>query len=312
MNAPIDTTTLYSFILQGKAVIVVSDLDGTFLDHHTYDFSESKAAAEDLLAQGIPTIFNTSKTFAEVSVLLDEMEVDLPFVVENGSAIYFPKSYFPAAVCERYIDSHPQYSLSDAGKNYELKLGIDADSILTALRTFEDVFRVDLPGYRKWSIEDVMAATGLSQDEAERSKTRQYSEVLSFDFDLKQSMMSREQVLGELRQYTSQLNFGLLEGGRFYHVLGKTDKGKAVQVLRELYAEHLQKEIVVVALGDSPNDTAMLQVADIAAAVKKPDGTHLSIDSENSEFIQRIIKSNATAPKGWAEVFHRLGVTSSA
>ncbi len=50
-------------------------------------------------------------------------------------------------------------------------------------------------------------------------------------------------------------------GGRFHHILGKNDKGKAVEILKELYEKQFSS-IFTVGIGDSLNDLPMLSVVD--------------------------------------------------
>ena len=49
--------------------LVVTDLDGTLLDHHTYSFDAAKSALEQLEERGIPVIINSSKTAREIEQL---------------------------------------------------------------------------------------------------------------------------------------------------------------------------------------------------------------------------------------------------
>ena len=46
-------------------LIVVSDLDGTLLDHHDYSFAAILPVLDRMDGAGIPLIINTSKTRAE-------------------------------------------------------------------------------------------------------------------------------------------------------------------------------------------------------------------------------------------------------
>jgi predicted mannosyl-3-phosphoglycerate phosphatase (HAD superfamily) len=88
-----------------------------------------------------------------------------------------------------------------------------------------------------------------------------------------------------------------LQGGRFLHVLGQTDKGKAVEFLRN----RLGAGATIVALGDGPNDIAMLQTADIGIVIKTPTGRQLNFESDH-----QIIHSTLEGPEGWAETLTPL------
>ena len=66
---------------------VVTDLDGTLMDHH-YDWSVAMDAIRCLQRHGIPLIPCTSKTAEEVLSFRESADLHDPFIVENGGAIY--------------------------------------------------------------------------------------------------------------------------------------------------------------------------------------------------------------------------------
>ena len=66
---------------------VVTDLDGTLMDHH-YDWSAATDAIRCLQRHGIPLIPCTSKTAEEVLRFRELADLHDPFIVENGGAIY--------------------------------------------------------------------------------------------------------------------------------------------------------------------------------------------------------------------------------
>ena len=49
----------------GRAVVVFTDLDGTLMDHDSYDVAPAKPALDALAARSIPVVPVTSKTRAE-------------------------------------------------------------------------------------------------------------------------------------------------------------------------------------------------------------------------------------------------------
>jgi len=59
--------------------LVVTDLDGTLLNHHDYSFKEALSPLEKLEAHGIPVIINSSKTAAEIQQLRRELNTKLEF-----------------------------------------------------------------------------------------------------------------------------------------------------------------------------------------------------------------------------------------
>ena len=115
--------------------IIFTDLDGTLLDHYSYSFEAAIPMLGKLEDLGIPVIPITSKTFAEVSRLRDQLNNRHPFIVENGAAIAIPKNYFDArldnwvdqgdllsngAVCLQFLDTAPAGRLGDANPVGEL------------------------------------------------------------------------------------------------------------------------------------------------------------------------------------------------
>jgi len=69
--------------------IVFSDLDGTLLDHRTYDYSPALPALAKLQEKQIPLVFCTSKTAAEMIPFRKEIKNKDPFIVENGGGRFF-------------------------------------------------------------------------------------------------------------------------------------------------------------------------------------------------------------------------------
>ena len=65
-------------------LVIFSDLDGSLLNHSDYSYSEARPALERVIRNQVPLIFVTSKTRPEVEVLHREMQIEEPFVVENG------------------------------------------------------------------------------------------------------------------------------------------------------------------------------------------------------------------------------------
>ena len=69
-------------------VLIFTDLDGSLLDRDTFKFDKISKYIKDLISKGIFIIPNSSKTKVEIEKFNNELDEDLPFVVENGAAIY--------------------------------------------------------------------------------------------------------------------------------------------------------------------------------------------------------------------------------
>ena len=87
-------------------IIIFSDLDGTILHKRNFKFDKIKKYIKKLISHKIILIPNTSKTELEIKDFIKELGIKLPFICENGSAIYNKnntqqkyKKYFRNIVC---------------------------------------------------------------------------------------------------------------------------------------------------------------------------------------------------------------------
>jgi mannosyl-3-phosphoglycerate phosphatase len=249
-------------------LILITDLDGTLLDHDTYQFDAARPALSLLKQLQIPLILNSSKTAAEIVSIRDEMDNNDPFVVENGSGIYYPV-------------------VKDGGhKDYKIvRFGKDRPFILGSLRQLREELNLPFYGFDDMNVQAITKYTGLTPERAELAKKRDFTEPL-----LWQGNTAQWEV------FCSELELdGLIavKGGRFMYVSGKTDKGLALQWLRNYYQQRLRAIPVIVALGDSENDRQMLECADHAILVRSPSHNPPQIDAKN------LTITSDTGPQGW-------------
>lgn len=78
----------------GPPLLVFTDLDGTLLDHESYDWSPARQALNRLAALGALVVPATSKTRAEVAPLMAALGLTGPAIVENGAGV----AYLPGPV----------------------------------------------------------------------------------------------------------------------------------------------------------------------------------------------------------------------
>lgn len=256
--------------------LVITDLDGTLLNHHSYDFDAAKNAIVELQKRSIPVILNTSKTYAETITIRQDLDLADPFIVENGSCIYLPKKQFAQPLA---ASSREEY--------WELVIGASQkkiDEILQRIKlTEKNCIRLS-----QCSIEQAVALTGLSNEQAAQAINREFSEPLIWQ--------ANETTLIALQQQLKLNAMTTLQGGRFLHVIGDCDKGRATARLIKCYA-HNVKTII---LGDSANDAAMLAVADISVIVNSPSNHQLR------KLVSPDIQTKAAAPEGWQEAINEV------
>ncbi|MCI0469533.1 MAG: HAD hydrolase family protein, partial [Nitrospirae bacterium] len=88
--------------------------------------------------------------------------------------------------------------------------------------------------------------------------------------------------------------------GRFFHILGSSNKGIAVSILIDLYKARYG-DVRTVAIGDSPNDISMLERVDHPVIVQKHDGSY-----DPQIKIPGIIKAEGIGPEGWNKAILKL------
>ena len=58
-------------VVDETRLLVVTDLDGTLLDHDTYDWEPARPAIEELKQRAFPLVLNSSKTIAELTPIAE-------------------------------------------------------------------------------------------------------------------------------------------------------------------------------------------------------------------------------------------------
>jgi len=250
--------------------IIFTDLDGTLLDEN-YSYKEALPVLKILRKRRVPIIFCSAKTKAEQEVIRKEMKLDHPFIVENGSAIYIPKGYFGKKVGE-------------VRDKYEvILLGTEVGNIRKEIERLKKNYKVK--GYGDMTDKEVAEITGLDLESAKLAKKREFGETL---------IEVEEEVLKKLKK-----KFNVVKGGKFIQVFGKgADKGKAVKILSDIYRDF--GTITTIGIGNAQNDEKMLEVVDIPAIVKNPDGSWANLK------IDKIYKAARIGPAGWVEIIKKF------
>jgi mannosyl-3-phosphoglycerate phosphatase len=263
-------------------LLVFTDLDGTLLDHDSYDFAPARPALARLRALHVPVIATTSKTLAELEVLTRELNLAHPCIAENGSLIGLPHGYFsPMPDCEPW------------GDWCVLRLGPDYHSLLEVLQDLRATPDFDFVGFHDLGDAGVARETGLAPAAAALARRRLCSEPILWQGDT--------EALERFAAALARHGLRLVAGGRFLHVLGRVDKAAAMAQLVALYAQHGLPRPTTVALGDSPNDLDMLAAADHGILVRHKDGGYCDSAGHTD-----LVHEGGVGPAGWNSAVTQL------
>lgn len=244
-------------------LLIFTDLDGTLMEHESYSIDAARPALELLRARGVTPIINSSKTQAEIAHIQQQLQLQGPFIGENG-----------AVLCNFTGNQ-------EAGDVRQF--GMPMTAWLDKVHDIRRKQNYRFEGFSDWSVTQVADRTGLSIDDAERAKTRYFSEPILW--------RDTAAALREFVAVLDSLELQLVEGGRFHCVQGRFDKSTAMNWLSEHSQDH---ECVVVALGDSPNDLRMLEAADIAVIIKSAKSGQMQVNHPTHH-----IRTQRPGPAGW-------------
>ncbi|WP_448212616.1 HAD-IIB family hydrolase [Colwellia sp. MEBiC06753] len=261
--------------------LVFTDLDGTLLDHYDYSVKAALPTLAALKFLNIPIIANTSKTEQEVTKLYQQLDIISPFIVENGAAVYLPKSS---------IATQPQDTIER--QDYWLKVFSQPRAVyIDLVQQLKADFSKDFTCFSDMTDQAIANITGLSLPAAKLANQRQFGEPVLWQGNHSQK--------GAFINQAKSLGANVLEGGRFIHICDACDKGQAMNWLAGEYQHQFkQPNVTTIALGDSGNDIAMLEAADIAVQIKSP--TH-AFPQINQEVVNFIYQTQGFGPVGWAE-----------
>jgi len=272
-----------------RKLIIFTDLDGTLLDRNTYAFEQATPALLFIQQKNIPLVFSSSKTRAEIEFYRRKLENDHPFISENGGAVFVPRYYF----------SFPFSHDRESGEYLVLEFGAFHPHIRETLEAIKKETGIKIRGFSDLTEKEIASLCGLSMIEAGYAKKREYDEPFMVEGGDKEVEKVREKI--------EEMGLSYVWGGKFHHILGKNDKGKAVEILKEFYEKQFLS-ILTVGIGDSLNDLPMLSVVDLPVFLKGKD----NVSEEVLSAIQNITMVDDTGPQAWNELIlnmlHKLGI----
>ena len=254
--------------------ILISDLDGTLLGQHDFEFGLIKSDIINLLDTGHLLVLASSKTKVEIESFCDELGRSVPFVYENGAGV---ENFCLINGCEAPLNSHQNPK------------AIRTDALLSV---WERYISLDLKS-RCHFVKDMdrcaqQACLGLGATALERAMKRSFS--LPFTFS------GTESDIQKLKYLTTKAGLSVQQGGRVYNLSGCHDKADYLPEVRK-WATKAKATPVLIALGDSMNDIKILRQADVYCVIPNENGDCLSLGDGN---YPTIIAPRA-APLGWLD-----------
>jgi len=250
-------------------IIFLTDLDGTLLHHDDFSFEAARASILEYIDQGIDIIPVSSKTKPEIEQFCSDLGVRLPFIYENGAGFSIP-------------------ALS-GGATQEMICGTPTAELL---QIWKHAIPIELRAYCQLLMDmdeaECRALLGLEGGALALALQRDYSILLTFKGDKK--------TLTLLNIYCERAGLTLQKGGRVFCLAGTHNKATFIDMLRSV-AGPGQKEPYIIAFGDGNNDIPMLNGADMACIIPRPNGMHLPPDSITT----KTIMATQPAPIGWQQ-----------
>ncbi len=225
--------------------VIFTDLDGTLLDE-SYSFSAAGKALDLVKKTKTPLVICTSKNRPEILYYRKMLGIKDPFISENGAAIFIPRKYFSFGVEHTRIRNG--FLCIELGRSVkELGKGLEEVRKRMKIRSFLEM-----------SSSELSRDSGLPAAQARLALKREY--------DIPFRILSGKE--SEVRRMIESAGFSYTRGGRYSHITGKNDKGRAVRFLSGLYKKEMGK-IITIGLGDSPNDYPMLRAVDRGFLLRK-------------------------------------------
>jgi D-glycerate 3-kinase len=267
------------------SLLIFTDMDGSLLNHDTYDFSDAMPVMENLKQSGVPVIPCTSKTAAELFSLRIKLDNPYPFIVENGAAVFIPIGTFLKQPDDTIV----------VGNYWVKEFTQPRSHWLALLQSLNHHYEGCYKGFSQMTLAEIIEATGLDETAAQESSQRDYGEPLMWQ--------GTEQQKTQFVEALTLHGATILQGGRFIHVCGDANKGQALRWLTAVYQTMSDdaNEFVTVAIGDSHNDIAMLETADMALLIRSPSHELPKLNRTHDVYV-----SDAVAPLGWKQGVEKI------
>ena len=271
--------------------LIFSDIDNTLIQsyiikegeiYHTEEYGEIKTVVKKIHENNIPLILCSTKTRLEQEKIREYLEIDDPFIVENGGAIVIPENYFNIDLEELGL------SIKHINENLVIELGKSYNRIIEILQEIREIFHIKFIAVHDLSIAELAQKVGISIINAKLMASREYSETI---------LEINNNELLKLKKILQDRGFRILQGTRYNTIASLHDKGSAISILKKLYSIKFQKEkIESIGIGDALNDIPMFENVDKAFLVRNVQNEYTSMKINN------LTRVNGIGQQGWKEI----------
>jgi mannosyl-3-phosphoglycerate phosphatase len=259
-------------------IVVLTDPDGTLLDHRAHPCVPSYKAFRVLADHNIPLVLCSSRTRAELEIIQQEFRFRHPFISENGGAVYLPRGYFS-----------PSSDSADVSGYDVIPFGGSHQHVVDTLRRTAEAQGIEVRGFNGMSVQEVANECGLTLAEARLAQLREFGEPFRI-------LSSDPAVHSRLINALRRAGLRCVNGGGFHHVSSGADVRRSVQALRSLYRQRFGR-VLTVGVSAGLTDPSLLGVVDIPIVV--PDS-----EVDLARVLRKVPTArvtNATGSAGWDE-----------
>jgi mannosyl-3-phosphoglycerate phosphatase len=271
--------------------LIFSDIDNTLLQsyiikegeiYHIEEYGEIQKIVQKLHQNNIPLVLCSSKTRLEQEKIRQYLEIDDPFIVENGGAIFIPENYFPIDLEELGL------SIRNINENLVIELGKSYNRIIENLQEIRENFHIEFISVHDLSIPDLARKVGISMNDAKLMASREYSETI-LEININK--------LDKLKKILNDRGLRILQGTRYNTVSSLHDKGSAISILKKLYSIKFENfKIETIGIGDAFNDIPMFENVDKPFLVRNIQNGYAPMQINN------LIRANGIGQTGWKEI----------
>ena len=230
------------------ALVVFVDLDRTLLDdRHAATLPDRAWKARSAHSHSI--VLCSKRTRGEIERIRRQLDLDGPFICENGAVVYLPADYAEFSIPGgREVSGH-----------YAVAFGRPYAEIVDTLDRLAGRFGIDIVGFHHMSVEAVSLDLQMPLLQAQLAKLREFSEPFRF---VSGDANGSARFLGALRN----AGIGHVEYGRYIHAGPQVSYEAGASVVCRVY-QSLGAPVITAAVGDSTTDGKLLELVDVPVIV---------------------------------------------